>query len=253
MKLDGKDRARVLSYAAGYLEDKDRTIADDAYREFLQSPDKAIGEAAKKMSAKQLRGWVEDKETPSDRLRLYGFLLGNCGGDEDAKALRALSDRLRKQERPPLTDGILTGYTLLKPEEGWVYVRALMKDPAAPFLVRFSCLRAARYFRTTRPDVIGDKETLELVNQGLDQADVADIPIGWLGKWGCWDLTGRILPLYGQKDYDEPLMRRAIIRYALQCPGKAAAEFVAARRKDDPEQVELIEEALRFEQEAAKK
>ncbi len=257
MKFDGKDRGKILHYCADYLENKDRVIADDAYAEFMQSPDKVIGEVAKKLSAKTLRCWVQDKQTPRERLRLYGFLLGNCGGDEDAKALHGLLEQLMKEKEPAQIDGILTGYTLLKPKEGWDYVRAQMKDADRPFIVRYHCLRAARFFHTTRPDVLAEKDIIGVMELGIDQSDIADIPIYWLGRWGYWQLTDRILALYDRKEFDVPVVRRGIVNYALRCPGKKAAEFVAAQRKADPEFVEGVEEALkdtlRLEEEAAKK
>jgi hypothetical protein len=40
-------------------------------------------------------------------------------------------------------------------------------------------------------------------------------------------------------------MRRAILRYALQCPGKRAADFVARQRKTNPKFVAEVEESLK--------
>jgi hypothetical protein len=253
MKLDRKDRAAVLRHCADHLEDKDTEVAKDAYAEFTHSPDKVIGEVAKKMSAQVLRRIVEDKQTPAERLGLYASLLGNCGGGEDAKALRGLLDRLVKEEYPMGLDGILTGYTLLKPAEGWTYLRAQMKDTGQEFRVRYGCLRVARFFHDTRPDVVAEKDILAVMEMGIGQPDLADIPIEWLREWGCWKLTDRILALHGRKEFDIPIVRRSIIKYALQCPGKEAAEFIAARRKSDAELVEEIEEFLRHEEEAARK
>ena len=47
---------------------------------------------------------------------------------------------------------------------------------------------------------------------------------------------------------DAPIVRQAILRYALSCPktDPAAATFVAERRKQDPELVKDAEDALRF-------
>jgi hypothetical protein len=253
MKLDRKDRAAVLRYCADHLGDKDRTVADDVFAEFMQSPDKVIGEVARKMSAKVLRRIVEDKQTPAERLGLYGFLLGNCGGDEDAKTLRGLLDRLVKEEQPPGLDGLFTGYALLKPAEGWTYLRAQMKDTGKEFPVRYSCVRAAQFFHDTRPDVVAEKDILAVMEMGIDQSDMADIPIELLRKWGCWKLTDRILALYGRKEFDVPILRRSIIKYALQCPGNEAAAFIAARRKTDAELVKDMEKLLRDEEEAARK
>ena len=221
----------------------------------MQTPDKDIGEVARHMSPKTLRGWVRDKNTSSERLRLYGFLLGNCGGEEDARVLREVLDRVTEQEDPGQIDGILSGYTLLKREEGWNYVKKLMADDnsSKAFQNRFGCQRAARFFHNTRPDVVSGKEILAVLRLGLDQPDFADLPIEDLRKWGCWTLTERVLSLYGEEKFDVPIVKRSILRYALQCPQAKAAEFVAARRKDDPDAVREVEEWLQDEKTATEK
>jgi hypothetical protein len=251
MKFDGKDRVKVLRYCADYLEDKDRQIADDAFAEFMQSADQDIGEAAKHLSPKTLRGWLDDKNTPAKRQRLYGFLLGNCGGDEDADALRSLLDRRTKEEQPADLDGILSGYTLLKPAEGWAYVRTLVKNPSAPFSTSYACLRAARFFHNTRPDVVTEKDILAVIGMGIDHADMADIPIEYLRKWRCWELTNQVLAASGRKSHDLPTIKRSILRYAFECPDVKAAEFIAAQRESDASMVAEVEQSL--EQEAESK
>jgi hypothetical protein len=57
-----------------------------------------------------------------------------------------------------------------------------------------------------------------------------------------------VLALYGKKGFDAPIVRQAILRYALSCPktDTAAATFVAERRKQDPELVKDAEDALKF-------
>src|SRR5262249_44637158 len=57
---------------------------------------------------------------------------------------------------------------------------------------------------------------------------------------------------YDKKSHSAPLVRRAILRYALTCPAKPAAEFVAGRRKAEPEVVKEGEEGLQFEKTPAK-
>jgi hypothetical protein len=251
-KPDGKDRRKLLRYCADYLEHKDPTIAADAFLEFMKSPDKDIGDVAKHLSPKTLRGWLLDEKTTKDRLRLYGYLLGNCGGDEDARLLRGLVERFMKEENPPQVDGLLTGYTLLRPREGWEYVRALMKDSKPPFLIRFACIRSARFFHNTRPDVVSEKDILALMSLALDQPDMADIPIEDLRRWRCWTLTERILALDGKKDYEGPLMERTVARYALACPLPEANRFIEDLRRKNPDLYRDTVELLELEKSGAK-
>jgi hypothetical protein len=237
-------QARLLRYCFEYLEHSDKEVAADAYAEFIKSADIDIGRAARTASPEKLRGWLRSPHTPPERLRLYGFLLGHCGGDRDATLLRALAETLAGQGAPPLFDGVLTGYALLKPEEGWAYVRALLADPAQHFQVRYSGLRAARFFWDARPDVVPKKKVLGVLETALGQSDIADLPIEYLRGWRCWDLTDQVLALSTQPSHDHPVICRAILRYALQCPRPEAAAFVAGVRKASPDLVEGVEEAL---------
>lgn len=248
--LDARDRTRLLRYCFDYLEHPDKKVADDAFREFLKSTDKDVGRAARALPPEKLRRWLRDKKTPPDRFGLYGFLLGNCGGRADAALLRRVADRFIGKEGPALIDGILTGYVLLAPRDGLAYVRSLIADPARPFQVRYSALRAIHYFHTTSPDVLTRKDRLDAVGLLLDHKDAADLPVEYLRGWRCWDHTDRILPLYYRPSHQEPFIRRAILRYALECPGEAPARFVAAVRRADAELVKDMEESLALEAES---
>jgi hypothetical protein len=219
-------------------------VAADAFLEFMKTPDRELGAAGSKLPAGKLRAWLEDPATPADRLRMYGFLLGNCGGDRDAALLRALLERLAAAKGPALFDGALTGYVLLRPREGWAYVRQLMADPANPFMVRYSGLRAARFFFNTRPDVVTQADALGALRLSLAQPDMADLAIEYLRQWRSWGLTGDVLRLYDRPSYDIPVVRRTILRYALQCPRPEAAAFVAGVRKADPQLIADVQESL---------
>jgi len=68
-----------------------------------------------------------------------------------------------------------------------------------------------------------------------------------LRRWQWWELTPTVLAQYGKPTHAAPLMKRAIVRYALCCPQPVAAEFVKARRLAEPQLVETVEESLEFE------
>jgi hypothetical protein len=239
------DSPRRLRYCFDHLDHADKGVAEDAFQEFIKSPDAEIGQVGRLLSAAKLRTWLRDPATPLPRLRLYGFLLGNCGGAADATLLRELTDRLVRQQPSWQIDAILTGYTLLTPREGWPHVCRLAGDPSLPFAVRFAAQRAARFFHNVRPDFLPKEEILAVPAALLEQPDIADIPIEDLRRWRCWDLTERILPLYDKMAPDNsPVLRRATLRYALQSPGAAAQNFVARLRKSAPDLVEDTEDWL---------
>jgi hypothetical protein len=237
--IDNGDRLRLLRYCFDYLEHSDPEIASDAFLEFKKSTDAEFRKVGPSLPAEKLHNWLIDPRTPAHRLDLYAFLLGHCGTAEDGDLLRNLA------AKHPGSDGFLTGYVLLRPKEGWAHVRQLLRDGKQDFRVRYSALRAARSFHTTRPAVVSKEEAEEAVTPLLDQADIADLAIDDLRRWGRWDLTNRILALVSRPSHSAPFIRRALLRYALQSPGAAAAKFVGEARKANPAEVADMEEILR--------
>jgi hypothetical protein len=77
--------------------------------------------------------------------------------------------------------------------------------------------------------------------------DMADLAIEDLRTRRQWRLTNEILTFWEKKKNRFPITKRAIIRYALQCPDESAARFIAALRLTDADSVNDVEEILRFE------
>src|SRR5262249_48552234 len=154
-----------------YLDHDSPDIANDAYGQFITSTDPDIRTAARKLSAARLRRLIEvaERETPH-RLRLYGYLLGNCGKAKDSVLLRKVIDGQVRESETQI-DGILTGYTLLDPKGGWAFTKGLLEPSSKPFMVRYSALRAVRYFYTTHPGIVSEKELLGAVKLALAQND----------------------------------------------------------------------------------
>jgi hypothetical protein len=241
LKIDAKDRVGLMRYAFDFLEHDDETVSADALAVFVTSPDPDIRTAAQKLAPEKLRGWLRAKPTSPDRPRLYAYLLGNCGTAADAKLLRAILDKCIEDMSLSRLDGIFTGYTLLDPKAGWKYACDVMKLECR-FTVHYSALRAARYFRTTQPEVLTEADILRVVGAALDHPDVADFAVDYLREWECWKHTDRVLALATKACFEARVVQGSVIRYALRCPGAEAAKFVAERRKADPENVKLREE-----------
>jgi hypothetical protein len=66
-------------------------------------------------------------------------------------------------------------------------------------------------------------------------------------RWKEWSCTPQVLNLFGKKEYDGPLMRRAILRYALCCKDEQCQAFLAEARRQDGETVKEVEESLQYE------
>jgi hypothetical protein len=247
---DAKPTKR-LAYFFKYLDSPEIDVSNDAYKEFGYADYKDYRDMAKDLPPDTLAKWLKDPNTPSFRFGLYASMLGHCGKAEHAKLLHEM---LEDKKVTSGVDGILAGYVLLQPEEGWKYVRDLLKDEKKEFTQRYAALRTARFFHDSRPDVISHTKVIGAVALLLDQSDIADLAIEDMRKWGCWDMTEKVLELYGKSSHDVPIIRRSILRFALAAsnpklekPDAKAVAFVADLRKKDPEMVEQAEELLRLE------
>jgi hypothetical protein len=259
LKVKDKKPTERLAYFFKYLENAEVEVSTDAYKEFANASYQDYKAMAKDLPAETLAKWLKDPNTSPVRYGLYASLLGHCGKAEHAKLLRAMLD---DPEKKLVTgaDGIMAGYVLLQPKEGWEYVRSVLKDDKKEFTQRYAALRTARFFHDFRPDVVPAADVKSAVALLLDESDIADLAIEDLRKWGCWDMTDKVLGLYDKKSHDVPIIRRSILRFALCArdqivdgsatqskPHPKAAAFVAEMRKKDKEMVETAEELLRLE------
>jgi hypothetical protein len=245
LALDPKDRTKTLLYCFKYLDHPDPMVGNDAFLEFVKANDQEIGQVAGKLSAAKLRGWLQDSKTPAVRLGLYAFLLGACGDDKDASLLRSMLQEPTERTSNAI-DGLLGGYIHLRPREGWELAVAMLRNERKSFTERYAVLRTLAFYHTWKPDDTR-REVLRGLAVTLDQGDIADMAIENLRRWQMWDLTQEVLAQYGKTSHDAPIMRRAIVRYALSCPRPEAVRFAAEVRKQDAELVQDVEEALQFE------
>jgi hypothetical protein len=246
LEIKDKDISTRLRFYFDYLDDKEVEISNDAYKEFGNADYKDYKEMAKKLPADKIAKWLADPETPAFRYGLYASMLGHCGTAKHADLLRKLLDDPQKRISSGV-DGMLAGYAMLKPKEGWEYVRGILKDPAKEFMLRYAALRAVRFFWDSRPDLLKKTELIKGASDLLNQSDIADLAIEDLRKWGCWDCCAEVLGLQAKETHNIPIIRRAILRYALSCPDKKAAEYVQQCRKRDAEMVKDAEELLKLE------
>jgi len=246
LTLDAKDSDGNLAFFFRYLDDADPKIAADAFLEFAKTNDNDVAHAARKLSPEKLRTWLKAPDTPVERIGLYAMLLGACGKDTDAALLRDLLDR-KEARYTGAADGLMAGYVRLKPREGWEQVLSILGDGRKSLTLRLCMVRTLRFYHGSQP-----KESRANVLKGLElllrQGELADLAVEDLRQWKMWDLTRDVLGLYGKRGLDAPLMKRAILRYALDCTRTPeVAKFLAARRAEDNELVKEVEESLRLE------
>lgn len=173
-------------------------------------------------------------------------MLGAAGNEADASELKKMladgSERISNAH-----DGILCGLMNLKPKEGWQVAHGILQDGRKSFQQRLSVVRAVRFYHGWQPEKYRAQiqQALEIM---IVQGELADLAIEDMRRWQIWDRTRDILALYGKKGYNAPIMKGVLIRYSLSCPQDAAvAQFLAERRKDEPDILKDIEEQLRLD------
>jgi hypothetical protein len=242
---DAKPDKRLRFYF-NYLNHTESEIANDALQEYTDSDYKGYRELAARLPGDQLAAWLRDPKTPGHRIGFFALLLGHCSKhkEQDARLLRQI---LKRNGNAGL-DGVLQGLVLLQPKQGWQDVSNLLRDPSEDFRRRYAALRAARFLKEERPDLVSAEEVVKGVTVLVDQPDIADLALHDLRRWRCWDLTDRILTLQSRPGFEEPHISRALLRFALCSPTRAAKRFVEEQRKRDPQLVEDTEELLKIEE-----
>jgi len=243
--LDPKDRPAGLRYFFRYLDHTDPDVAQDAYLEFSKASDQEIGAVAKQLDPDKLRRLVNDPQTPATRIGLFAFLLGACGGERDAAFLRGLLEKPSERTIGAM-DGVLAGYMHLRPREGWEFAQTALRDGKKPFTERDAVLRTLRFYHGAKGDE-HRKEILDGLRVLVPQGDIADLAIEDLRRWQWWDLTPVVLSQWGKPSHGAPIMKGAIVRYALSCPQAEAAAFVKKVRAQEGDVVRRQEEILQFD------
>jgi len=247
-----KDRplGERLRYSFDHLNSADLEVSMDSYRDFARTDYKDYSEMARKLPADTLAKWIEDPKTPPYRYGLYASLMGLCGKPEHGKILRDMINDPEKRKGSGI-DGMLVGYVALQPKEAWAYLTNLLKDDSQDFLMRYAGLRTIRFMWDYRLDLVAEKDLVDGLALVLAHPDMADFAIEDLRKWKRWEMTDRVLDLFGKKSHDVPVVKRAILRYALQCPTPRARTFVETQRRRDAEWVKDTEELLKLESPAS--
>lgn len=240
------DIATRLRFYFNYLDDPEIEVANDAYKAFANADENDYRLMAKGLPAEKIASWLENPETPAFRYGLYASMLGHCGTTKDAALIRRMLDDPQKRLGAGV-DGMLAGYTMLVPDEGWSYICSILRDPKQEFGLRYAALRSVRFFYNKRPDVVARPKLVEGVCLLLGDPNIADLAIEDLRKWKCWDRSALVLGLAAKPTHEVAIVRRAILKYALDCPQPEATAYVAAQRKKDPDMVNETEELLKLE------
>lgn len=252
-KLKGKSQAERLRFAFDYLTSAEYAVSADAYGEFARADYREERDMAKKLDPDKIAGWLKDPKTPPYRFGLYATLLGHCGKAKHAEFLMTMIKDPERRKSSGL-HGLMMGYTLMEPEKGWTYLKALVRDKDEVFLTRYAGLLTMRFLYEAQADLVNKDQTAAkntIVSDGIlgvmSISDMADFAVEDLRKWKRWETCNQVLGIYRQKEFNTPIIRKSILRYALQCPNAAAKALVAAERNRDKEWVGETEELLNLE------
>lgn len=252
LKAKDKSQGERLRVAFDYLNSPEIEVAMDAYREFSRAPYSDYREMAKTLPADKIADWLQDPKTPQYRYGLYASLLGHCGKEKHADLLFTMINDPEKRKNSGL-HGLMAAYVMLEPKKGWSYLTELVQDKKKPFLVRYSGLQTMRFLWDNRLDLLDKDEKaartdlVKGVAGILSVSDMADFAIEDLRKWQRWEYCDQIVGLFEKKEFNTPIIRKAVMRYALQCPSPRAVEFVKTQRARDRDWVNETEELLNLE------
>jgi hypothetical protein len=245
LELDDRDRVKSLLYYFRHLESADPDVAGDAFLEFAKATDQEVGAVGPKLEPARLRKLLADPKTPAERLGLFAFLLGACGTKSDAETLAAMLNKTDERTSSAM-GGILGGLIEIRPESGWKRANEILEDPKRSYQDKLAVLGTIRFFQAYRPTDYR-KPVLAGMAAVIARGDLADMAIEDLRRWKWWDLTSDVLAQYGKPTHSAPLVKNAILRYALSCPEPKALAFVKELRATKPTWVREIEESLEFE------
>ncbi len=218
-----------LEYFLSYLESKDPVVADDAYAEFAIAPYEQVVSLSPRIDSSKIRGYVTDPNTPVTRLGFYGLLLGLCGGPEDAALMEKMVAEKTGDFRIGI-DGVMAGYLLLTGDRGLkVLEETKIKkqpegQPEVPFSEIYAAMQALRftwdYATEAQLPKLRVKEAMRLF---LERPDMADLAVLDLARWNDWDVSDRLIAMYGKEDFDLPSVKKSIAGFFIQCQ-KAGAD-----------------------------
>lgn len=231
-----KGRVTALMYYANFLSDADAAIAMDAYAEFAKSKDDDVAAAGKRLDPSLVRTLFAKADNDADRLALYGFLLGCCGRDSDADELLRRARSLAGDQRSAL-DGLLSGYIMLRPAEGWKLVGTMLGDAKQPFATRFAALRTVRMVQGCQ-GAAAKADILAAYRPAILDGEIADLAVEDLRRWQWWDLTPEIAQQLGRPSHSAPILQHCLIRYAHSCPLPEGKTMLARARQLEPEYVD---------------
>ncbi|MCA9083625.1 MAG: hypothetical protein KDA81_06200 [Planctomycetaceae bacterium] len=226
-KTEETEKIERLAYFIDYLQHPELIVSNDAYAEFASAPYEIITPLKDRFPREKLRQWVMDADTPVTRMGLYGLLLGLCGQEEDAVAMK---DKILHPDADFRLgiEGVMSGYLLITGEEGLrvleeskmmsrTYVDKDGNEKKLPFSETYAAMQTLRFMWTYEPDRLPKERLKESMRTLLSRPELADLVIADLARWKDWGVQDRLMEMYDQEEFDIPSIKRAVVRYLIYC------------------------------------
>lgn len=229
----GPDR---LAFFQEYLEDPESILAGDAYDEFARAPYGEVKQLAERIHHDKLLTWIQDREVPASRRRLYLTMLGVCGTADDVPILEAMIKSPDRQVRTAL-DAMAACYLILRGPEGLPLIEDLFfKDEKAEYSDTYAAIMAIR-FLGQESTAVPKERLVESLHFILERPQLADLVIPDLARWQDWSVVETLVDLFKKADEESSWVRVPVINYLRACPKPEAKEYLAELEKIDPDSV----------------
>jgi hypothetical protein len=259
LAIDWENLSARIGFCFSHVVATDAAIAADALLELNNLSPQELIASSRDLDHWKVHDLLANPTTKADQLGILALLLAGCGKEQDVQVVRKLIDRIEGRKAPgapegqvlsqvALIDSVLIAYTAMAPAEGFAAIHRIVADPKRDFAHRYAALRALRHLRDNPIKPIDGQAVINAVVLLLDQGDICDLAMEDLRRWQRWELTGKVISYYGRETHAVPIVKRAILRFALNAPDNAVARaFVSERRLEDPERVRETEELLELE------
>ncbi len=229
----GADR---LFFFQDFLEDKDETLARDAYDEFAKAPYSDVLALAPRMHHEQLINWVKSPEIPVSRRRLYLTMIGAIRDPKDTVVLEEMIKSKDRQTKGAL-DALVAAYLTIKGPDGMPLVEDLfLRNQEAEYTDTYATIMALR-FHGTEEKIIPRERLLEGLKLMLDRPKLADLVIPDLARWEDWTVIDRLVDLFKNSNEESSWVRVPVINYLRACPNPEAAAKIEELAKIDPDAI----------------
>ena len=249
IQLKDKSKLARLRYNVDFLADPCKEVANSAAIELSEASYDEIRKVGAALKPEPLAKSINDPNLTLTQRAAYAMLLAHCGAKEHGAMLRKHIDAVDTQkDSSGGLSSLMFAYVLLEPDHGFEYVAKCSVDgDATSFLKRYSAFSALRELRKERKDLFAEKKWDAAMLAIMEIPDMSDFAIEELRKVKAWQHDDAVLDLSGKPGFKAPIVRRAILRFALQSPTPRARAFVNEQSARDAAWVSDTKELLELE------